>query len=310
MKSPKNHSIAAVNETTSQLSEIEELILEVCFVPKRGSSLPNAKSLRDHLRRLEISLEIEESDKCLIHLLENRETAVDCHLILGPKELWAELPLPRSTVFALEYLPWLVSVAREFQLDCKVAHAGMEESETFEPTVENLMRHWQYYCWQEREYQENQGVFFYTAASQLLEQSWEYSLLRPELTRRYGRSKIAAPPVQYWGDRETRRAVTVATWERLEPSVFPLVDYIVLKNPPAPLKSGTIYSLTEVSESLGNLFKSLAMPIQHHLFEKSHHLEEVVANLAPLNTHRPQRFNKIDFADCLDEHPPLSDYRE
>jgi hypothetical protein len=310
--SASEHQPAEVEEVSaaseSELAddqEIEELILEFGLVPTGQGVLPSSRALESYLRTFSLPLKVTQTRHGSVFSIFNPETQVDCEFVLSPTELWAELPLPRASVYAVETIPWVVRLAREYNLHCEVLFPETQKCDPFEPSFEALMEVWQRANWEERTYQERLGQVFYTCPAHLLEASWEYSLLCRELTRRYGRSKVEVHPVTYWACKASHQVYRVATWDQLLPTILPDVDLVQLLNPPSPLRHGATYVLKEVSESLSGLIKNLAMPIQHFLYEKKQHQKSVIEAIAKLKPIATAEFRKIEFADCQDDQPPV-----
>jgi hypothetical protein len=302
---PVDETCSVADTETGDDLEIEELILEFGLVPTGSAVLPSSRALESFLRTYSLPLKVTQTRAGSVFTIFNPETQVECEFVLSPTELWAELPLPRASVYAVETIPWVVRLAREYQLHCEVLFPETQKCGPFEPAFETLMEIWQRANWEERTYQERLGQVFYTCPAHLLEASWEYSLLCRELTRRYGRSKVEVHPVTFWACKASRQVYRVATWNQLLPTILPDLDLVQLMNPPAPLKHGSTYVLKEVSDALAGLIKNLAMPIQHYLYEKKQHHHSVIEAICKLKPVPTSEFRKIEFADCQDDQPPV-----
>ena len=294
-----------------------ELIFEIAYVEdeKGRVSLRNVES---SLNSLESIRRKPQEDGSLVYQYHNPETEACCDFVVRPLEaassgrreggasLTCELVLPRPSFFALECLPLAVRVARELRMEVEVVSPPYDE-DPFVPTVEDLMFRWQKANLEERDYLQSTGRRLYLMGSTELEAVWEYALLRRDMARRYSRTRVQVPPVMFWGDKSTHRALRVAAWPRLAPSALPYSDLIRLESPPSPLKEGAVYNTLQLVSVAGSLLKSLVMPVQHYLYDKESLQKELIHMIGSLPRVDTSQFVRLTYADVMDLDPQLWD---
>lgn len=264
---------------------------------------PSWREIRRSLQALEgLLLEpgtAEQGLPCFRYF--NPDTGVEAcfrgYLAEEPEEvgLTFEMSLPRPGFFAHEALPLAVLVARDLRLDTR-PHGPDGPTDSPHPSKESLLA-----IWAEKNLQARQRRGPAPACrAEELEAAWEYLTLREELSWRYARRGVAIPRIEYVRRRKTGEVMRICRWTGLAPSIFPPVELVLLEDPPAPLKSGRILELGEVSRAAHRWVRDVPHPIYHRTYLETEPCEEFLGILAGLKS-QTMRSYEILSVEELDE---------
>ena len=176
-----------------------------------------------------------------------------------------EMALPRPAYFAHEALPLAVQVARELRLDTD-PHGPNGPANSPSPSKESLLAVWQEQNARARTELAGRAGPAPACRAEDLEASWEYLTLREDLHWRYGRRGVAVPGIEFVRRRKTGEVLRLCRWSDLGPTIFPIVDLVLLQNPPGPLKDGKILSAGELSEVARRWVRDVPQPIYHRTY--------------------------------------------
>lgn len=207
-----------------------------------------------------------------------------------------EMTLPRPTFFAQEALPVAILVARELKLSVDVL-LGDGSQYVEKPTIEALME-----LWQERNLEaarESDQLFGCLADD--LESMWEYSLLRGDLSRRYGRSGVKVPSVHLVREKRSGKVGRATDWEKLSPVVLGAVEWIRLVDPPKPLQADSYYAAEELVATLKPLVRTVPQPIFHHLCDKRGIRDELTERIGGLKRKTSRSFDILEIDQIVDQ---------
>lgn len=214
-----------------------------------------------------------------------------------------EFTLPKPFHFALEVLPYAVQLARQLRCGidfCSPYHANFYQN----PNIEDLILEFEQFnqdAISDLQDQEEEPRFYYSEPK-MLESLWEYQLLLPELSKRYHHKKISVEKAYLCYDQEEQKVVSATDWNRLQPSVFPAVDWIRLVDPPKPLKGNVFYPTDELRHSPHNFFKDSSLVLHHHLCKmKSQDRPQVLQTLQQTTNYNKERFRKLRWNEVLDQ---------
>lgn len=260
------------------MSSPEELIFEVAFLSRAGKSAPRPEELRRYLSQLEGVTAPRGGGS--VYRYRNPDTQVACDFVTYESDqdyvgLSFEIELPRPLFFALETLPLVVALAREFALNVEIVSPDNEMS-ACEPSFELLLHQWQLANREEVQALERDGHRLPSLDNQALESMWEFMLLRPELARRYNRNHIAVPPVELVRELSSGKVYRVVRWKRLSASALADSDFCWLEDPPEPLQDGAFVPSSVLREVAKFAFRDLSQPVNHRLFDKAKLQSELV----------------------------------
>ena len=283
------------------MSTPEELIFEVAFLARPGKSTPRPEEIRRYLAQLEGVTSPRSGSS--IYRYRNPDTQVACDFVTyGPDRdyigLSFEMELPRPLFFALETLPLVVSLSREFALNVEIVSPD-NDLPACEPSFELLLHQWQVANRDEVVALEDDGEPLPRLDNQSLESMWEFMLLRSELARRYNRNHVAVPPVELVRDRDTGRVSRVVRWKRLSSSALADSDYCWLEDPPPPLREALVPSAV-VREVAKFAFRDLSQPVNHRLFDKVKLQSELAHALESVSMRPPSDFEVLAYREVVD----------
>lgn len=280
------------------MSAPEELIFEVAFLARPGKSPPRPEELRRYLNQL------EGGSRGPVCRYRNSDTQVACDFVTyAPDQdyvgLSFEIELPRPLFFALETLPLVVAIAREFSLNVEIVSPD-NEMPACEPSFELLLHQWQLANCDEVRALESNGELLPRLDNQALESMWEFMLLRPELARRYNRNHVAVPPVELVRELDTGKVYRVVRWKRLSASALADSDFCWLEDPPEPLNEGTFVPSSVLREVAKFAFRDLSQPVNHRLFDKAKLQAELVHALESAATRPGRDFELLRYREVID----------
>lgn len=287
-----------------------ELIFEIAFVAREGKAAPSLEELRRFFREMEGVSSSRNNPHLFCY--RNPDTQVGCDFVAYQPQgsdigLAYELPLPRPLFYALETLPLVVQVAREFQLDVELLSPD-NTMPCCEPTFERLLTQWQLANRDEVEALAAEGVNLPRLDNQALEAMWEFMLLRTELARRYNRSHVQVPPVELVRPKGGGPVSRVVRWRNLTPAALADSDYVWLENPPDPLRDGTLVRSQDLRDFAKFAYRDLAQPVYHRLFDKARVQQDLIQALAQMPVRQALEFEAVPFSAVVDrELTPLLD---
>ena len=292
--------------------ENDQLVFEVAFVTNGKQSAPNRATLRQALGALEF---LQISTRSSVHRYLNPETQVRADFVEYQPEgdlvgLSLEMELPRPLFFALECVPLVVQVARELNLFIEILSPDNEMG-VVAPTFELLLEEWQKANRDEVQLVDSENVDSEKAplprlGNQALESMWEFLLLRAELARRYGRSRIDVPHLELYRHKKNGRVARVASWDLNSAVALGECDYILMTGAPKPLLDRHLIAFSELREVAKFAFRDLSQPVYHRLFEKPKTFSELREAVAGLNSLSLEEFEPLPFHKVVDvELTPL-----
>lgn len=284
------------------MSAPEELVFEVAFLSRPGKSTPRYEEIRRYLNQLE-GVSSPRSGGA-VYRYRNPDTQVACDFVTYEADrdyvgLSFEIELPRPLFFALETLPLVVALSREFSLNVEFVSPD-NEMEGCEPSFELLLHQWQVANRDEVQALESEGSRLPRLDNQALESMWEFMLVRPELARRYNRNHIAVPPVELVRELASGKVYRVVRWKRLSASALADSDFCWLEDPPQPLQDGTFVPSAVLREVAKFAFRDLSQPVNHRLFDKAKLQSELVHALESANMRPGGDFEVLRYRDVVD----------
>ena len=292
------------------MSAPDELVFEIAYLRRAGKSAPRWEELRRYLGQLE-GVTPPRSGASVFRY-RNQDTQVSCDFVAYEPDqdyigLSFEMELPRPLFFALETVPLVVQIAREFSLDCEIV-SPENELPACEPSFEMLLHQWQLANRDEVEALEKDGVLKPRLDNQALESMWEFMLLRAELARRYNRSHVSVPPLELIREKSTGKVSRVVRWRGLSPSALADSDYCWLEDPPEPLEDGMLILSSVVREVAKFAFRDLSQPVNHRLFDKAKVQRDLVKALDAAESQLDDEFELLAYRDVVDRDlSPLLD---
>lgn len=284
------------------MSAPEELVFEVAFLSRPGKSAPRPEEIRRYLNQLE-GVSSPRSGGA-VYRYRNPDTQVACDFVTYQADqdyvgLSFEIELPRPLFFALETLPLVVALSREFSLNVEIVSPD-NDMEACEPSFELLLHQWQLANRDEVNALEREGSRLPRMDNQALESMWEFMLVRPELARRYNRNHIAVPPVELVRELASGKVFRVVRWKRLSASALADSDFCWLEDPPEPLQDGTFVPSAVLREVAKFAFRDLSQPVNHRLFDKAKLLSELVHALESASVRPGGDFEVLLYRDVVD----------
>ncbi|MBS2033557.1 hypothetical protein JST97_01105 [bacterium] len=284
------------------MSAPEELIFEVAFLVRPGKSAPRLDEIRRYLHQLEGVSSPRGGGS--VYRYRNPDTQVSCDFVTyEPDQDYAglsfEIEMPRPLFFALETLPLVVALSREFALNVEIVSPD-NEMPGCEPSFELLLHQWQLANRDEVEALESEGHSLPRMDNQALESMWEFMLLRPELARRYNRNQVAVPPVELVRERATGKVSRVVRWRRLSASALADSDYCWLDDPPQPLQDNALIPSSVLREVAKFAFRDLSQPVNHRLFDKAKLQNELVHALQSAHLLPASDFELLQYRQVVD----------
>jgi hypothetical protein len=240
------------------------------------------------------------------------DTQVSCDFVLYDPDrdcvgLSYEMEIPRPLFFALETVPLVVQIAREFSLDVEIVSPD-NEMPACEPSFEILLHQWQLANREEMAILESEGHLLPRLDNQALEAMWEFMLLRGELARRYNRSHVSVPPLELVREKSTGKVSRVVRWKRLGAAALADSDYCWLEDPPEPLQDGTLVLSSVLREVAKFAFRDLSQPVNHRLFDKAKVHADLVKALRSAPCQSADEFEMLDYREVIDRDlTPLLD---
>lgn len=296
--------------STNRKGPLVRLIFEFLYLDLHKSQdgdTPDIKAVTKRAKQLLGALEnlgspdVDGDDRVFSYC--NDATGVTARFIAYEPEhadevgLAFEMDLPRPTFFAFEALPAALCVAREKRLGLEVLQE--EGSKLLEsPSFEDLLDLWREA--NERAVASN-GRPYRRGCSETLESMWEFSLVRKDLARRYGRSRIEVPPLYTVVHKRTGEVSRMVDWDGLNKVALGESDWVRLVNPPDPLKDGAIYDTEELTLACKPLIRSVPQPIFHYLCEKPKIISELVERIEPLKRVTMRSFEVVGLDEIFDE---------
>lgn len=233
----------------------------------------------------------------------NDETGVEAKFVAYEPEfgdevgLAFEMELPRPTFFAFEALPAALSVAREKKLAIEVLDD--EGSHFYEkPSFEELLEEWKRL---NSKAVEANGRVLRKAPAESLESMWEFSIVRQDLARRYGRGRVEVPEVYPVLHKRSKTVGRMVDWDGLNKVAMGESDWVRLVDPPKPLKNGAIYPTEELTLACKPLVRTVPQPIFHYLCDKAKAREELVERIAELKAVTMRSFQHVGLDELYDE---------
>lgn len=289
---------------------MDELVFEVAYLRRAGKSAPRPEELRRFLSQMEGIAPSRGNPS--IYRYRNADTQVACDFVTYESDadyigLSFEIELPRPLFFALETLPLVVQIAREFSLDVEIISPD-NDMPCCEPSFEILLHQWQLANRDEVLALEQEGRQLPRLDNQALESMWEFMLLRGELARRYNRNHVSVPPLELVREKESGRVSRVVRWRRLGPAALADSDFCWLEEPPEPLRDGSLIPSSTVREVAKFAFRDLSQPVNHRLFDKAKVQSELVQALAGAASQPASDFEVLDYRRVVDRDlTPLMD---
>ena len=280
---------------------------------KKNSASP--KSERNSHRRVKQWLGSVEnlgkpvtSDSETIYHYKNPATGVEARFVCYQPEngdevgLAFEMDLPCPTFFAFEAIPAALCVAREMRFSIEVLS---DEDSTFmeNPSFEEVLVEWK--SASDQAVRAN-GKSLKKGVAHVLESMWEFSIVRPELSRRYGRSRVEVPELYPVLHKKSKRVGRMVDWEGLGKVALGETDWIRLLDPPEPLAHGAIYSTEELSVACKPLMRTVPQPIFHFLCEKQKRVDEIAERISGLKKMTMRSFQLLSLTEIYDEEGTLA----
>jgi hypothetical protein len=283
------------------------LLFEILYVDSSRSrdAEPSGppKNLKQYLNSLENLKALRgkpEEQRCLYC---NDATGVEAAFVSYRPEfgdeigLAFEMALPRPTFFALEALPAALSIAREKKLSIEVLDDG--ESRFYEkPSFEDLLQEWR--ALNSKAVSAN-GRVLRQGSAENLESMWEFSIVRQDLARRYGRGRVEVPELYPVLHKRSEKVGRMVDWDGLEKVALGESDWVRLVDPPEPLKNGAIYDAEELTLACKPLVRTVPQPIFHYLCDKSKIRGELIERIAALKKMTMRSFQAVELDQLYDE---------
>ena len=236
-------------------------------------------------------------------LYQNEATGVEAAFVAYEPEygdevgVAFEISLPRPTFFAYEALPAALSVAREKRLAIEVL--SDEGSKFYEnPSFEELLN-----AWRKANSQavSANGRKLIQGPADSLESMWEFSIVRQDLARRYGRGRVEVPELYPVMHKRTKTIGRMVDWNGLDKVALGDSDWVRLLDPPKPLKNGAIYETEELTLACKPLVRTVPQPIFHYLCDKSKIRDELTERIAALKGMTMRSFQTLELDQIYDE---------
>jgi hypothetical protein len=233
----------------------------------------------------------------------NAATGVEARFVVYAPEfgdevgLAFEMDLPRPTFFALEALPAALCVAREKRLGIEVlSEDGSKYYET--PSFEELLDEWRK---ANSLAVSKNGRTLREGPAETLESMWEFSIVRQDLARRYGRGRVEVPELYPVVHKRSKTVGRMVDWDGLDKVALGESDWIRLVNPPKPLKNGAIYKTDELTTACKPLVRTVPQPIFHFLCDKSKIKSELVERISDLKSATMRSFETVELDMLYDD---------
>lgn len=212
-----------------------------------------------------------------------------------------EMRLPRPTFFAFEALPAALCLARERKLGIEVLD---DNGSRFykNPSFEELLHEWR--VMNSKAVAAN-GRDLYRGPADVLESMWEFSIVRQDLARRYGRGRVEVPNLYPVMHKKTKEVGRMVDWDGLERVAMGESDWVRLVDPPKPLKNGAIYSTEELTLACKPLVRTVPQPIFHYLCDKAKVQNELAERIEPLKAATMRSFQKLELDELYDDEGVL-----
>ncbi len=239
----------------------------------------------------------------IVYSYRNADTCVDARFVAYDPEhddevgLAFEMELPRPTFFAYEALPAALCVAREKRLAVEIlTDVGSVYYEN--PSFEEVLAEWR--AANGRAVTKN-GKPLQQGSAPNLESMWEFSIVRQDLARRYGRQRVEVPELYTVVHKKTKQVGRMVDWEGLDKVALGESDWIRLVNPPKPLVDGAIYLAEELTFACKPLVRTVPQPVFHYLCDKSKIATELVERIGALKKMTMRSFECLKFEQIFDE---------
>ena len=208
-----------------------------------------------------------------------------------------EMPIPRPTFFAFEALPAALSVAREKRLGIEILD---EDGSRFyeKPSFEELLAEWR--ILNSKAVKAN-GRLLCQGQAECLESMWEFSIVRQDLARRYGRGRVEVPELYTVLHKRSKRVGRMVDWDGLDKVALGESDWVRLVDPPKPLKNGSIYETVELTLACKPMVRTVPQPIFHYLCDKSKVRDGLVEKISALKPMTMRSFQTIELDELYDE---------
>lgn len=262
-----------------------------------------AKRAKQLLGALENLSSPEIVDKDTVFHYNNESTGVEARFVAYKPEhgdeigLAFEMDIPRPTFFAFEALPAALCVARERRLAVEIL---TDDGSTLleKPSFEELLEQWRKA--NGRAVAAN-GRPYQQGPADVLESMWEFSLVRKDLARRYGRNRIDVPPLYTVVHKRSKKIGRMVDWDGLSKIAMGESDWVRLVDPPSPLKNGAIYDTEELTLACKPLVRTVPQPIFHYLCEKPKIVDDLIERIEPLKKMTMRSFEQISLDQIFDE---------
>lgn len=265
----------------------------------------NLKQFLSSLDNLKSSGKKKGESRCFYR---NEATGVEAAFVAYTPEFGDELgvafemSLPRPTFFAYEALPAALSVAREKRLSVEVL--SDEGSQFFEnPSFEELLS-----AWREANSRAvaSNGRKLLQGSADNLESMWEFSIVRQDLARRYGRSRVEVPELYPVMNKRSKTIGRMVDWNGLDKVALGESDWVRLLDPPKPLKNGAVYDTEELTLACKPLVRTVPQPIFHYLCDKSKIRDDLIERIAALKSMTMRSFETLELDQIYDEEGLIS----
>lgn len=282
-----------------------DLVFELLYVDSsRAAAQRNSGlNLRKLLGALDYLDDGRQDGQDLVFSYFNEDTQVKARFIIYPAGhddelgLAFELDLPCPTFCALEALPAALCLAREKELDVEVLRAN-GSVQYAKPSFEELLKEWQL----ANALAVNAKKAAYSRGEAIiLEAMWEFSLVRSDLARRYGRLRVPVPPLYPVLHKRSGRVGRMVDWHGLDKVVLGESDWVRLVDPPKPLVNGAIYPAAELTLACKPLVRTVPQPIFHYLCEKNKIAGDLIGRIMPLKKSSMRSFQNLSLGQYYDE---------
>ena len=289
------------------------MLFELLYVdPSRSrDSEPSGppKKLKQFLNSLDNIKGVSKDGDDVECLYVNDSTGVEARFVAYEPEfgdevgLAFEMALPRPTFFALEALPAALSIAREKKLGVEVLRA--DGSKFYEkPSFEDLLSEWRA---ANSEAVSANGRVLRKGSAENLESMWEFSIVRQDLARRYGRGRVEVPELYTVMHKRSETVGRMVDWDGLEKVALGESDWVRLVDPPKPLKNGAIYDTEELTLACKPLVRTVPQPIFHYLCDKAKVMDELIERIAGLKSMTMRSFEPVSLDQLYDEEGVLTE---
>jgi hypothetical protein len=292
------------------------LLFELLYVdPTRSrEDEPNGppKNLKQYLGSLDNLRSGEKDDSEKRFEYSNDSTGVEAAFVGYEPEfgdevgLAFEMDLPRPTFFALEAIPAALCIAREKKLAIEVLD---DNGSRFykNPSFEDILGEWRR-C--NSEAVSANGRSFCQAPAENLESMWEFAIVRKDLARRYGRSRVEVPELYPVMHKKSKQVGRMVDWVGLNKVALGESDWLRLVDPPKPLKDGAIYDTEELTLACKPLVRTVPQPIFHYLCDKSKIRDELIEKISTLKPATMRSFKRLDLDEIYDDEGLLAPVHE